>query len=119
MSQLRIPISLSFPEGLSDQIDGVLSGCILDFKAMLFNDAVTTVGDCLRMSACGTEHSLVAVELDGRAFDLKLRAALRARGLELSDRNLTHTESSVDRGGVSSVADADRADNGLAEQGAV
>jgi hypothetical protein len=77
----------TIPETITHELPSLIDNII----AVLFKDSSTRFLKAHHVPVDGAEQSLVAFEFDGPAFDLafnaEFRAALRARGLELPDRD--------------------------------
>jgi hypothetical protein len=78
-------------ESLSEKVAGDLAGFIDDVVAVLFERDPARFLKAHYVAVNGTEKSFIAFEFDRErfqiAFDLELRAALRAFGLELPRRD--------------------------------
>lgn len=94
-------VELSTPEGFSEQIHDLFSCFASDFIDVLFRDHTARLFDGVLTPTPGTACDVMRLNLDLVMLDKNLRAALRAAGFELPDRDDGHTESS--HGGVDSA----------------
>jgi len=95
MSTAKIPtpnLSSGF-EAAAQGIADALLGILYDLIPILFQDVSTDFIQASYVTVDGTKDTFISLEVVPTVFDLQLRAALRARGFALPDRNGFHVRS--------------------------
>lgn len=96
---LSVALSLEVPENLAERIAHVIRGLLSELASALIEQAGSGVSKSLREAASRAQDLVLRCEFDPLVFDRECRAALRAAGFELPDRNGGHDASPI--GGLS------------------
>lgn len=83
------PFSCEFDPGFPERVTNLFAELVAD----LTPDAVSKFLNFHHRTVDGTDEIVCSISLDATALDAKLRAALRAAGFEIADRDGGHTES--------------------------
>jgi hypothetical protein len=81
------PSDLRFEPSDLDCLSHKLFGLIDDILSVLIKDLSADFIKATYVPMNGAQHSFVAFQVDPIMFDIQLRAALRANGLNVPDRN--------------------------------